>query len=72
MTTIWKTDEKLMNEFDIVNNIEVTLDDKGYLSIRVVRSTEGEEPVSLMKTLSPVDAIGMGAALIQATGRNKR
>ena len=72
MTTIWKTDEKLRNKFDIANNVEVTLDDKGYLSIRVVRSREGEEPLSLMKTLSPIDAINMGVALIRVTGSNER
>lgn len=69
---IWKTDEKLLNEFDIAKNIEITFDENGYIEIRIIRSTEHEDPISLMKTLSPIDAIGMGVALIRVTGRGDR
>jgi hypothetical protein len=69
---IWKTDEKLMNEFDVAKNIEATIDKDGYIEIRIVRSTEGEDPISLMKILSPSDAVSMGVALIRATGRGDR
>ena len=68
MRIIWKTDEKLMNEFDVANNIEVTTDAEGYLSIRVVRSVEGAEPIALTKALTAIDAIELGVALIRATG----
>ena len=72
MRIIWKTDEKLMNEFDVANNIEVTTDAEGYLSIRIIRAVEGEEPIALTKALTTIDAIELGVALIRATGRNER
>ena len=69
---IWKTNEKLLNEFDVAKNIEATIDEDGYLEIRVIRSTEGDDPIALSKTLSTSDAVNLSVALIRATGRDDR
>jgi len=65
---IWQTEAKLRNEYDIVENIELTLDDNGETTIRVIRSTEQEDDISIPRTLSVNEAISLGVALIRSAG----
>jgi len=72
---IWQTEARPMNEYDIVENVELTLDDDGETTIRVVRSTEQEDDISIPRTLSTNEAISLGVALIrsaQVASRSER
>jgi len=65
---VWQTEAEPRNAWDIVENVELTLDDSGEVTIRVVRITEQEEDISLARTLSLKEAIGLGVALIRSAG----
>jgi len=65
---VWKTEAEPRNAWDIVENVVLTLDDTGEVMIQVVQSTEQTEDVSLPKTLSLKEAIGLGVALIRSAG----
>jgi len=65
---IWKTEARLRNAWDIIENIELSLDDNGETTIRVIRSTEQEDDISIPRTLSVKEAIGLGVALIRSAG----
>jgi len=54
---IWQTEAKLRNEYDIIENVELTLDEVGDVTIRVIRSTEQEDDISIPRTLSVKEAI---------------
>lgn len=63
---IWQTDEQLEDEYDIANNVELRHDDTGLIEIRVTRETEREDSISLSKLLTPIEAIRLGVALVNA------
>jgi len=65
---IWQTEAKLRNEYDIIENVELTLDEVGDVTIRVIRSTEQEDDISIPRTLSVKEAISLGVALIRSAG----
>jgi len=65
---IWQTDAKLRNEYDIVENVKLTLDENGIQTIWAVQSTEQKEDISIQVVLSLKEAINLGVALIRSAG----
>ena len=65
---IWQTDEdpEKMGEYEIARNIEVRDHEDGNIEIRVIQQTLRTDAVSLPKILSPIEAINLGVALINA------
>ena len=64
---IWQTDEdpEKIGEYEIARNIEVRNHRSG-IEVRVTQQTLRTDPISLPKLLSPIEAIRLGAALINA------
>ena len=65
---IWQTDEdpEKTGEYEIARNIEVRDHEDGNIEIRVIQQTLRTDAVSLPKILSPIEAINLGVALINA------
>lgn len=65
---IWKTDKdpEKIGEYEIARNIEVRDNGDGCIEVRVTQKTLLTDAVSLPKLLSPIEAIRMGAALVDA------